>query len=193
MSPQLTAWLFDSIVLFIQISVAAVWLFGLLLVIAPSRALSLQHRLNIRFSGRKIARPLEVPVNIDRYFYRHARPVGVVLMLGAIGLLVLNGQLPGHVQANTPAVWAWLAESLFWFLWIAGMAIFFIGLACVVRPSLLKPLETRANQWVSTRQKSRVLSQEFNPLDHLLQQNPRLMGLVIAAISSILLLILIRA
>lgn len=192
MSPEITAWLFDSIVLFIQISVAAVWLFGLLLVIAPGLALGLQQRLSLRFSGRQISRPLEVPVNIDRYFYRHARPVGVILVLGAIGMLILNWQLPGQIQPNSPALWAWLAEALYGFLWISGVAIIFIGLACIVRPSLLKPVESRANQWISTRQKTRALSQEFTPLDSLLQQNPRLVGIVIAAVSSLLLLILIR-
>ena len=193
MSPQIMAWLFESMVLFIQISVAVVWLFGLLLVLAPKLALSLQQRLNFRFSSRQLSRPLEVPVNIDRYFYRHARPVGVVLMLGAIGMLVLNWQLPGQVQVNSPALWAWLADALYWFLWLSGIVIFFIGLACFFRPSLLKPLENKANLWVSTRQKGQFLSREYTPLDSLLEQNPRLVGIVIAAICSLLLLILIRA
>ena len=126
MSAELTLWLFDSIVLFIQVSIVAVWLFGLLLILAPGLALALQQRLNFRFSGRQISRPLEIPVNIDRYFYRHARPVGVALILGAAVLLILNWQLLGHVQPNSPAIWAWLAESLYWFLWISGITIFFI-------------------------------------------------------------------
>ena len=193
MSAEVTAWLFDSIVLFIQISVAAVWLFGLLLVISPIMTLSLQQRLNLRFSGRKISRPLEIPLNIDRYFYRHARPVGIALILGAIGLLFLNWQLPSRIETNSPAIWAWLAEALYWFLWISGITIFFIGLACIVRPSLLKPLESIANQWISTRQKTQILSHEYTPLDNLLQQYPRLLGIVITAISSFLLLTMLRA
>ena len=192
MSAEVTAWLFDSIVLFIQISVATVWLFGLFLAIAPTLTLSLQQRLNFRFSGRKISHPLEVPLNIDRYFYRHARTVGIVLILGSICLLMLNWQLPGHVQSNSPTLWAWLTDALYWFLWISGIAIIFIGLVCLVRPSLLKPLESKANQWISTRQKTQFLSREYTPLDSLLQQNPRLLGLVITAISSFLLLILLR-
>ena len=192
MSVATTAWLFDSMVLFLQISVAAVWLFGLLLVIAPQRTLALQQRLNFRFSGRQISRPLEVPVNIDRYFYRHARPVGVLLMLGAAGLLLLNWQLPGDIQTSSPALWAWLAESLYWFLWISGITIFFIGLGCLTRPSLLKPLEHKANHWVSTRQKTQFLSHAYTPLDGLLQQNPRLIGVVLTAVSSLLLLILLK-
>lgn len=192
MTPQTTAWLFDSIVLFIQISMALVWLFGLLLVVFPAAALSLQSRLNRRFSARKISRPIEIPVNVDRYFYRHAKLVGVTLTIGAAGLLTLNWQLPGYVQPNSPELWVWLSEALHWFLWISGIAIFFIGLACLVRPSLLKPLEGKANQWVSTRQKTRFLNEEYTPLDSLLQQNPRLIGTIIAAVSSLLLLILLR-
>jgi hypothetical protein len=63
----------------------------------------------------------------------------------------------------------------------------------VVRPSLLKPLEARANRWVSTRQKTRLLSKEHTPLDELLQQYPRLFGIVIAAAASLLLLVLIKS
>jgi len=191
MSPQITSWLFDSAMLFMKISIALVWLFGLITVLAPHLSLSLQRHLNVRFSARKITRPLEVPLSIERYIYRHARPVGVLLMLGAAGLLLLNGQLPGHVQTNTPAVWAWLVESLYWFLWLSGIAIFFIGLACVFRPSLLKPLENKANQWVSTRQKTRFLSHDYAPLDTLLRQYPRLTGVLITVVSSLLLLVLV--
>jgi len=192
MSVATSVWLFDSMVLFLQISVAAVWLFGLLLLIAPGRALALQERLNHRFSGRQISHPLEAPINIDRYFYRHARPAGVLLMLGAAGMLALNWQLPGEVQATTPPMWAWLAHSLYWFLAISGIAIFFIGLTCVFRPSLLKPLEHKANHWVSTRQMTQFLSHAYTPLDSLLQQAPRIVGAVLATVSSLLLLILLK-
>ena len=192
MSAEMTAWLFDSIVLFIQVTVVLVWLYGLLLVLFPVTALSLQQRLNIRFSGRKLSRPLEIPLNVDRYIYRHARPVGLVLTLGAIGLLYLNWQLPSHVQPTSPSLWAWLAESLYWFLWISGITTIFIGLACIFRPSLLKSIENRANHWVSTRQKAEKLSQEYTPLDGWLQQNPRLAGLIISSVSSFLMLIILR-
>jgi len=193
MSAEMTAWLFDSIVLFIQVTVVLVWLYGLLLILFPVAALSLQQRLNIRFSSRKISRPLEIPLDVDRHIYRNARPVGLVLTLGAVGLLYLNWQLPGHVQASSPSLWVWLAESLYWFLWISGITIIFIGLACVFRPSLLKSVENSANHWVSTRQKAQKLSQEYTPLDSWLQQSPRLIGLIIATISSFLILVFLRA
>ncbi len=192
MSAQITAWLFDSLVLFMRISLILVWLYSVFLVLLPDVTLRLQQRINRRFSTRQLSRYLEMPINLDRYLYRHARPVGVCLLLGSVGLLYLNWQLPATIQAGSPALWAWLAESLFWFLWIAGTTIFLIGLTCFVRPSLLKPLERRANQWVSSRQKTQFLNHEYRPLDTLLQQNPRSLGIVLAAISSLLLIMLIR-
>lgn len=193
MSTELTSWLIDSSLLFIQICLILVWCYGVLLLVLPNIGITLQQTLNRRFSGRQFSRSLEVPQYLEPLFYRHARPLGLGLMLGALLLLYLNWQLPAQVSDNSPALWAWLAESLYWFLWLAGIAILFIGLACVVRPSLLKPLEARANRWVSTRQKTRLLSEEHTPLDDLLRQYPRLFGIVIAAAASLLLLVLIKA
>ncbi|MGD8484499.1 MAG: hypothetical protein PVF81_06545, partial [Thioalkalispiraceae bacterium] len=58
----------------------------------------------------------------------------------------------------------------------------------VVRPSLLKPLEAKANTWVSTRQKMQFMSASVGQTDQLLARFPRQFGAIILIASAIVLI-----
>jgi hypothetical protein len=169
-------------------------LYGLWLIISPKSALTLNHKINKGFSMRKASKPLEKPIYIERWFYRHSNITGGLLMIGALYLLyLLFWQLDFILLAKklsglTPLMWEWLLQSFHIFFASMAIVVFLIGFLIIIRPSLLKPLEEKANKWVSTRQKMQFMSDDIVKADKLLDRFPRQFGSIIIVAGSIVLL-----
>ncbi|MGD9390831.1 MAG: hypothetical protein PVG18_10220 [Thioalkalispiraceae bacterium] len=169
-------------------------LYGLYLLVFPASAVKLNQRFSKGFSLRKTTRPLETPVSIERWFYRHARITGSLLMLGAAYLFFLlfwgldYPQLTRNLPGLNVATWDWLLQAFQVFFTIMSLVVFLIGFLIVVRPSLLKPLEAKANTWVSTRQKMQFMSASVGQTDQLLARFPRQFGAIILIASAIVLI-----
>ncbi len=178
----------------IIVGAALSMLYGLWLIISPKSALLLNHKINKSFSMREVTKPLEMPISIERIFYRHAKITGSLLMLGALYLFyVLLWELNfSHLAKNLPGlttlIWEWLLQAFQIFFAIMSVVIFLMGFLILVRPSLLKPLEEKANTWISTRQKMQFMSEELGQADKLLDLFPRQFGTIILITGTIILL-----
>ena len=178
----------------IIIGAALSLLYGLWLIIKPKSALALNNKINKSFSMRKSTKVLESPISVERFVYRHAKITGTLLMAGALYLFyLLNWQLDFVRLAQTlpnltPLVWEWLLQAFLIFFLIVAVVVFLLGLLILVRPSLLKPLETKANIWISTRQNMQFMNEELGQADRLLTHFPRQLGVIIVIVSTIILL-----
>ncbi len=178
----------------IIVGTALSMLYGLWLIISPTTALKLNQRINKSFSLRETTKPLEKPVHIESKFYRHAKISGILLILGAIYLLYLLfwelnfEELAKNLPGLTVLTWEWLLQAFQVFFGIMSVIVFLMGFLILLRPSQLKPLEEKANTWVSTRQKMQFMSEDRGQADKLLDQFPRQFGAIILVAAAIILL-----
>jgi hypothetical protein len=97
------------------------------------------------FGIRQVLGLLDKRWHLERWFYRHHRPCGLIIITTAgfcAWQLVVS--LPPHGEHTIQAV---LLTAI-----LAGQALNgAIGIMVLVRPSILKPIEARANRWHTTR------------------------------------------
>ena len=178
----------------IIVGAALSMIYGLCLIIFPKLALTLNDKINKSFSMRESTKSLEKPISIERWFYRHSNITGSLLMLGAaylfyllfwdLNFVLLAKNYPGL----TVLMWEWLLQSFQIFFAIMSIIVFLMGFLIIVRPSQLKPIEEKANKWISTRQKMQFMSEELGQADKLLTLFPRQIGAIILVASAIVLL-----
>jgi hypothetical protein len=118
---------------------------GLLLLLAPIRAAALI-AFELRWSPLTHAfASLDRVYKVERFFYRHHRQFGALLLAGSVYTLV---QLIGLAGGKTEGLAMWLdvATSVL----IGGNAVALVlGLIVLVRPSLLKEPERLGNRWIT--------------------------------------------
>ncbi|MCW9032511.1 MAG: hypothetical protein OQK58_13545 [Gammaproteobacteria bacterium] len=178
----------------IIVGAALSMLYGFWLIISPKSALTLNQKINKSFSMREATRPLEKPITVERWFYRYAKVAGLLLMVGSVYLFyLLYWQLDFNYLAKslpglTTLMWEWLLQAFQIFFTIMSAVVFLMGFLVLVRPSQLKPLEEKANFWISTRQKMQFMSDNMGQADRLLAQFPRQFGAIILVAGAIVLL-----
>jgi hypothetical protein len=162
--------------------------------VRPALLERLRRTSDRRYSLRRATGPLDRPRNIDRWFYRHHRAYGTVVVLLALFLLyfLAFGELRATWALMMGAEYRDIAELLGELarilLWIGAVLALLIGTVVFVRPSALKTLETGANRWLTLRRATRSLDREYGGLDARVARRPRLWG-TITAVSSVVLLI----
>jgi hypothetical protein len=151
-------------------------------------------------STRKYERAIERTINFDRWFYRHARSGGVLLLSGACWIVlyftvyfdkaglaaILSSENASALREMDRlldgAVLLALAGGVF-----AAMASLFL----LLRPSLLRDFEQEANRWVSTRRALRPLDIEHGELDGYVLRHYRVIGVLLLFISVFILSVLV--
>lgn len=88
------------------------------------------------------------PWRVERFVYRHHRLFGGTISAGA--MLLLARLYAGHnrllgMHLEPPGTGVRIAELLVWALAVAALVI---GMAVLIRPSLLKGIETLSNRWI---------------------------------------------
>ncbi len=169
-------------------------LIGAAVALRPELLERLRRTGDRRYSLRRATGPLDRPRNVDRWFYRHHRLYGTVVVLLALFLLyfLAFGELRstwtlmlGREYRDVAAMLGDLARIL---LWVSAVFALIIGTVVFVRPSALKALEHGANRWLTLRRATRGLDREFGGLDERVTRRPRLWG-TITAVASLLLLV----
>lgn len=169
-------------------------LIGTAVALRPHMLERLRRTGDRRYSLRRATGPLDRPRNIDRWFYRHHRAYGTVVVLLALFLLyfLAFGELRttwtlmlGREYREFAEILGDVARIL---LWISAAFALIIGTVVFVRPSALKALEHGANRWLTLRRMTRGLDREYGGLDERVTRRPRLWG-TIAAVSSLVLLV----
>lgn len=169
-------------------------LYGFWLLIFPDSAIKLGDKINKNFSMRKHTKSLETQISIESWFYHHSKITGSLLMAGAAYLIYLLFwnldflQLAKVMPGLSVIVWEWLLQTFQIFFSIMSMLVLLAGFLVIVRPSILKPLEHKANKWISTRQKMQFMSDNVGQTDRVLSRFPRQFGAVILIFSAIVLL-----
>lgn len=197
MNTMLSEILFDSAYLFIIIGSVIALLFGLGLIFAPAITLTINNKINTRFSMRQKTKVMEKPIHSEPFFYKHAKISGTLVTAGALfilyTLLTFNfyALIPYLPKSFSPSVWQWLLQAGQVFFLITGVFILIFGLIVLIRPSQLKNVEQVANHWISTRRRLQNMSQEIDTANQLVNTYPRAFGSIITLLSIIVLFMLL--
>ena len=161
---------------------------GTLLVLRPICVLHAGNFVNRWISTRPITRLLERMIKIDRWFYRHHRTSGILLLAGSVFIMYFysgrfdKGSLIVRLSKafSIPPAFAevLLNSAIFGILLGAALALI-ISLFLLIRPSMLKALEQDANQWVSLRRALKPLEVSRFYVDEYVFQNVKMTGVVL--------------
>ncbi|HET9679235.1 MAG TPA: hypothetical protein VFP95_01595 [Gammaproteobacteria bacterium] len=181
--PLLSSMIFDAIIAFVIIGAVFALAIGLLMLLSPGAVATLRGVLDKRYSGRRAMKPMEIPRNEERRFYRRHQMWGLLIVMGATFYLLIFFFDYNHTAATAllsgyinPHVAAWLADSGAIILTVGNVLALLVGLIILIRPSLLKGTEGRANRWLSTRKVLRPVEDTHYDADAWFATNPRLTG-----------------
>ncbi|MDQ2069883.1 hypothetical protein [Natronospira bacteriovora] len=171
---------FDALIVFFLVVGLFAAAIGLILMLAPAGFERLASRMNREWSTRRAMKELEVPRYYERFFFRHHRWVGALILIACLYFFFafVFRMSPAEAALAMPGI-TWLWEGLFWFLIVANSAAAILALVILLRPSALKPLEAFANQWVSVRKATRGLDKEFDDFDNFARRHHRATGFLL--------------
>lgn len=173
---------------------------ALLLIFNPRFLERLNRVANRWISTRHISKLLDRSISIERWFYRHHRAAGLAIVLGASYVLIffgilfdkahallrLNGTLPAKLLDG-------LLDALVLCSLVGGAAALIAGLFIWLRPSLLRGIEKKSNQWVSTRRATKVLDVPHGQVDIFVARHAQRAGWVLLLGSIYLLIAMLRS
>lgn len=156
-------------------------LVGIGLMFFSARMHALFGTVNQSVSMRQPTRWLEVPREIGASVQRYRLGFGTAFIAaGLFGLLARPdlARLKSIFRFNDVAAIG--ADALGWLLLIGNALAVCIGLMLLFSPLALARIESIANRWVSTRQRSLPLTREHLSLDQLVMASPRASGALIS-------------
>jgi hypothetical protein len=158
---------------------------GVLLLARPQALFWLNQRLSRWVDTRPTFHALDQPRHLERFFYRHHRVLGILVVLGA-GYVLLRWAFAydrSDVAGLLSPRWAthgidWVPLALEAMLVGLHVAILAIGVMIVFRPSLLKGVEKAANRWQEGPETA-PLDTVVGSLDGTFEGHPRVSGLLL--------------
>ena len=129
---------------------------------------------------------LDDQVRLERYFYRHHRVMGILIILGAVFCLYELQQRSGgllnvwnHLQlVGDLSMKSIITDSMLLILMIGNLLALVTGFVVAIRPSLLKRLEGWGNRWVESNRVTAMLDRNVDIANKWLPSHPRLLGLL---------------
>jgi hypothetical protein len=158
---------------------------GATLVMCPSWLLRTSKRANRWISTRRIDRMLEQVVKVDRWFYRHHRVSGTLLLAGAIFLIYFFttrfdklGILVGLSKAllASPSFTEALLDAMVLSILLGAVFALIVSLFLLSRPSMLRGFEQGANKRISLNRALKPLAITRIGVDEYVFQNVQLAG-----------------
>lgn len=183
--------LVEAVLLALVILLLLAMAIGVAVVIRPQLLERLEQASNRRYSMRRATRSLDIPRDVDRWFYRHHKVYGTVVVLLSIFLLSFvafgNSQdaVVGLFEPRYRGVGAILVEFATLVMWLLSLFALLVGLVVLVRPSALRKFESSANRWLTPRRLTRGMGREYQSPGVWARRYPRSWGLAIAAVSAI--------
>lgn len=175
----------------LAVLLAAATAFGIAIALQPTLLDRVRELSDRHLSLRRATRPLDLPRDADRWFYRHHRVYGATVIALAIFLLyvlVFGYSAPAWVGPRGGAyheVALILAEVARIVLWLVAVLALIVGTVVFVRPSALKGVEGVANRWLTPRRWTRGLDREYRSVDTWAARHPRATGIGIALAAAI--------
>ena len=162
-------------------------LVGIWMLFRPESFINANRFLSQWYSMRKATKPLMVPHHTERFFYRHHRPTGLLIVAGSVYVLYAlvsqydrQNQIAAFFGGVRPSPMAdVLVPGLALALGTGAVFALAVGAFLLVRPSLLKGFEAWANQWVSARRSTRFLDVMHTGPDRALMRRPRLLAVLL--------------
>ncbi|QKT03649.1 hypothetical protein HUS23_07400 [Ectothiorhodospiraceae bacterium 2226] len=157
---------------------------GVWLALAPAAALRLDRRLSVWVSADRLAEQLNRRRHSGRFFYRHHRAVGALLVLAGAVLLytLLVQRTAGWDDAIaaafglSPLLAALSAQVLLVLVALAAGLALLLGPLLYLRPSLLRPLEAVADRWINTDAALAALNRPRDGPTRWVERHPRATG-----------------
>jgi hypothetical protein len=181
--------LVPSVILFFLIWAVIGIAVGVGLIVSSATMLRIFGATNRWVSGRHGSRWLAIPRDIGPFVHRYHRWVGIVFVIGAayamFGLLTATDIDRAVAAIGVKSVArpyaAWIAESVKWFLVVGSAIAIVVGILLGFLPRALGMLESRLNQWVSTRQLGDGGDTMHLAIDRWVETHPRSAGWIITA------------
>lgn len=180
----------EAVTLFVAFGVVFTFILGLWLLLQPAGALRFIDISSKGFSLRRWMKPLQIPRYQEKIFYRYNKPLGAVLLAGAIYSLYyfifdynqasLTHAFSRYFNVSTTD---WLLEVMNIFLVAGNVFVMLIGFTILFFPGSLKAFEEKCNSWISTRNVYKVLDIENKVVDSMLLRYPRALGMLIVLTS----------
>ncbi len=153
-------------------------LFGAGMLLKHEQVLRLNQYFSRWIGAGKIEEQLDRPRWTERFFYRHHRPVGAGLFVGA--MVVLYTFLISYNSRTISAVIApgnrWLLDALLWLLLIGSVVAAIVGFIVLLRPSLLRELEKSTNRWIATKRAAELFNDMHYAFDQSVIRHRKLTG-----------------
>jgi len=175
--------LWQSLAIFLLIAALLGILLGLLLTFKPDLMERINRVANRWISMRQVDRLLDRIISLEQWFYQYHRPLGILVILGAVYILVYFGvlfdkaitlqRLTGYAPSGLLDV---LLDALVLTSLIGAVAALFVGLLLWLRPSLLRGFEEEANQWISSRRAIKVLDVPHDQVNRFVARHVRQTG-----------------
>jgi len=199
-NPLVADLLWRALAIFLLIGASTGLLLSLLLIFKPQLLQRVNGVANRWVSMRKISQLMDRSVRTERWFYRHHLLLGVFVVAGAGYMLLYFGwrldraaalRALGGSMANQQ--WAgMLLHALVLFALIGAVMALLLGVVYLIRPSLLRGLETQSNQWVSSRQATKVMDVMHDQVDLFVAQHAQRVGWLLLAGSIYLFVVMFR-
>jgi len=177
--------LWRDLAIFLHIGALLGMVLGLLLIFRPHLLERINNVANRWISMRHIFRLLDRNISIEPWFYRHHRPFGILIILGA-GYILYSSSLFDktaallHLARFAPTeLLDGLLDALVLTTRICAAIALSVGLLLWLRPNLLHSIEAKANQWVSSRRATKKLDVQHHQVDRFIAQHARLAGLLL--------------
>lgn len=180
--------LLHALLLFIVACSIAGLIVGAALVLRPSWLLYASAHANRWIATRQIDRLLEQAIKVDRWFYRHHRISGALLLTGAIFLIYFfiarfdkPSILVGLFKAYhvSPMMTEVLLDTVVLSILLGAAFTTIISVFLLSRPSMLKGFEQGANQWFSLRRALKPFEISRSGMDDYVFQNVQMTGVLL--------------
>ncbi len=153
-------------------------LFGAGMLLKHEQVLRLNQYYSRWIGSEKIEEQLDRPRWTERFFYRHHRPVGAGLFIGA--MVVLYTFLISYNSRKISSVispgYLWLLDALLGLLLIGSVVAAIVGFIVLLRPSLLRELETSTNRWIATKRVEKLFNNMHYAFDQSMVRHRKLTG-----------------
>jgi hypothetical protein len=173
---------------------------ALLLIFTPHLIKRVNLVANHWISMRQISQWLDRSVRTERWFYRHHLLLGPLVVLGACYMLLYFGMYLDQDAAlralgsyvTNQQLGGILLQALVLVALISAVLALLIGMVYWIRPSVLRGVETQANQWVSSRQATRVMDVTHDMVDEFVEHHAQRVGWLLLSASIYLFIVMLR-
>ncbi|MFZ2540652.1 MAG: hypothetical protein WAW75_02635 [Gallionella sp.] len=191
--------LWRTLAIFLLVTALLGILLGLLLIFRPQLLVRINQLANRWISTRHLSRLMDRSISFEQWFYQHHRVTGIAVVLGAsyifgyFGLWFNKAAAMQRMRVRIPPqLLDGLLDALVLCTLLGAAVAFIIGLFLWLRPSLLRGFEAQSNQWVSSRQATKILDIQRDQVDRFVMHHAQKAGWLLLLGSIYLFLILFR-